>query len=278
MPSAAILGAGPIGSAIAHRLAERARVRDVLLVDDAGTVAAGKALDIRQAGPIDNYNTAVNGTSDVLSAAGADVIVFADSIGEGEWEGERGLALVQRLVRAGTQAALVFAGAKQTWLMEAAAREARVPIDRLVATAAAALPATVAGLIHIETGLAGAKVAVSGRPPSFVIGWTSAHLAGRAIADVVPAHRLLSISQSLTKLWPPGPQAIAASTALVIEGLIEGSREPLHAMAITDGEFGARGAAALLPLEFGNKRIVKRLMPSQSPQERTETASAILRR
>src|SRR5262245_44838908 len=119
MSSVAILGAGPVGSAIAHRLAERARVGEIRLIDEGGSVAAGKALDIRQAGPIDDYDTAIAGGTDLLSAAGADVVVFADAAAEGEWEGERGLGLVQRLVRAGSTAAFVFAGPKQTWLMEA---------------------------------------------------------------------------------------------------------------------------------------------------------------
>ena len=278
MRSAAILGAGPIGGAIAHRLAERGRLNEVRLIDESGMIAAGKALDIRQAGPVDGYDTAVTGSTDLLSCSGADVIVFADAVGDGEWEGERGLALVQRLVRAGSTAPMIFAGPKQTWLMEAAAREARVPIDRIVGTAASTLPNTVAALLHIETGLAGATVAVSGRPPSFVVAWSTATIGGRLVSDVVPPHRLLAISQSVGKLWPPGPQAIAGPTAQAVEGLILGSRTPLTAAVITDGEYGARGAAALLPIELGDKRILKRALPSQSPQERTETGTALARR
>ena len=277
MSSAAILGAGPIGSAIAHRLAEQARIGEVRLIDEAGSVAAGKALDIRQAGPVDGYDTSITGSTDLLSAAGADVIVFADAVTDGEWEGERGLALVQRLVRGGTSAAFVFAGPKQTRLMEAASREGRVPNDRLIGTAAAALPHTVSGLLHIETGLSGAVVTVAGRPPSFVVGWNAATIGGRLVTEVVPAHRLLSISQSLGKLWPAGPQAIAAPTAAVVEGLIAGTRLPITASVITDGEFGVRGIAALMPVELGNKRILKRSLPTQSPQERTETMSVLSR-
>jgi len=278
MSSAAILGAGPIGSAIAHRLAERARIGEIRLIDEGGAVAAGKALDIRQAGPVDGYDTAIAGTTDLLSAAGADVIVFADPVADGEWEGERGLALVQRLVRAGTSATFVFAGPKQTSLMEAAAREGRVPNDRLIGTAAATLPHTVSALLHVETGLSGAVVSVAGRPPSFVVAWSIATIGGRLVTEVVPAHRLLSISQSLGKLWPPGPQAIAAPTAAVVEGLIAGARLPVTASVITDGEFGARGISALMPIELGNKRILKRALPTQSPQERTETTSILSRR
>ncbi len=278
MRSVAIHGAGPHGSAIAHRLAERGRLAEVKLIDEAGAIAAGKALDIRQAGPINGYDTAVTGSTDLLACVGADVIVFADTISDGEWEGERGLAFVQRLVRAGAGSPLVFAGPKQTWLMEAAAREARVPIDRLIATAAGTLSNTAAALVHIETGLAGAAVVVTGRPPAFVVAWSSATVAGRFVSDIVPAHRLVGISQSLGKLWPPGPQAIAGPTTLAVEGLTAGSRTPLLAAVIADGEYGARGVAALLPVELGDKRILRRALPSQSPQERTETATALSRR
>jgi malate dehydrogenase len=277
MSSAAILGAGPIGSAIAHRLAERARLSEIRLIDEAGSIASGKALDIRQAGPVDGYDTAIAGTTDLLSAVGADVIVFADPV-DGEWEGERGLALVQRLVRGGTSATFVFAGPKQTSLMEAAAREGRVPNDRLIGTAAASLPHTVSALLHVETGLSGAVVSVAGRAPSFVVGWSTATIGGRLVTEVVPAHRLHSISQSLGKLWPPGPQAIAAPTAAVVEGLIAGARLPVTASVISDGEFGVRGISALMPIELGNRRILRRALPTQSPQERTETTSILSRR
>jgi hypothetical protein len=273
----AILGAGPIGSAIAQRLAERERVREIRLIDDAGSVAAGKALDIRQAGPIGGYDTPISTASDPLAAAGADVVVFADTAADGEWEGERGLAMVQRLVRAGCTAAFVFAGAKQTWLMEAAARELHVAGERLIGTAAAAIPPTVSALLHIETGESGARVSVAGRPPVFVIGWSTATIGGRLVTESVPAHRLLAISQSLPKLWPPGPQAIAAPTALVVEALGSGSRPLLSGTVITDGEYGTKGMAALLQVELGHRRILRRVVPSQSQQERTETANAILK-
>ena len=278
MSTVAILGAGPIGSAIAHRLAERGRIHEIRLIDDAGSVAAGKALDIRQAGPIGPFDTAISGTFDPLAAVGADAIVFADAVADGEWEGERGLALVQRLIRAGAGGPLLFAGARQTWLMEAAARELHVAPDRLIGTAAATAPFTVAALLHVEIGQSGARAGVTGRPPAFVIAWSAATIGDRLVTDSVPAHRLLAISQSLTKLWPPGPQAIAAPTALVAEALISGDRTPLSAAVITDGEFGARGVAALMPVELGRGRVLRRFVPSQSPQERTDTANSLLKR
>lgn len=253
-------------------------MREIRLVDENGSIAAGKALDIRQAGPIDRYETAITGTSDTLAAAGADLIVLADSIAEGEWEGERGLSLVQRLVRMGSSSPLVFAGPRQTWLIEAVARELRVPTDRLIGTAAATIHHSAAALLHVELGQSGAHVAVAGRPPAFVVAWSAATIGGQLVTECVPAHRLLAISQSLGKLWPPGPQAIAAPTSLVVEALATGSRARLDGLVISNGEFGPGGVATLLPVELGQGRILRRFMPSLSPQEKTDALNALLRR
>ena len=118
MSDVAILGAGPIGAAIAHKLAERERVRTIRLIDPAGTVAAGKALDIAQSGPVDGFDTRVSGASEVLAAAAAAVIVVADGVAEGEWAGETGLAMLGQIVRAGTTAPFVFTGPSQISLLE----------------------------------------------------------------------------------------------------------------------------------------------------------------
>src|SRR6187431_3206247 len=115
MSTVAIVGAGPLGGAIAHALAERERVREIRLIDDRSSVAAGKALDIRQTGPIDGVDTRLEGAGDVLAASGASVIVIADRVDGGEWQGDEGLALVRKLIRAGAAAPIVFAGPAQTW-------------------------------------------------------------------------------------------------------------------------------------------------------------------
>ncbi len=273
MSLVAVFGAGPIGSAIAQRLAERGRVNRVLFIDDNKPVAEGKALDIQQSGPIEGYDTRLSADADPLAAASADVIVFADDTVNGAWDGDRGLALIGRLVRAGVAAPFVFAAPSQTALLETAARELHVAPNRLIGTAASAVSSIVASLVNIELGQTGTNVCVTGRPPSFVVGWSAATIDGALVSERVPAHRLLAISQSIGRLWPPGPQAISAPTTLIVEALIAGSRRLLPAVTILDGELGVRGRAGLLPVELGHGRVIRRDVPSLSPQERTETVT-----
>ena len=269
MSVAAILGAGPIGAAVAHALAVRARFREVRLIDEQGKVAAGKALDLLQTGPILRFDTRLSAVSDLLAAAGGDVVVVADRVDGGEWQGEAGLAMVRRLIAAGVTAPLVFAGPSQTRLMELASSELAVPRDRLVGSAASAVAGAARALVALELDGSADDVdlVVAGRPPALVVGWSSATCAGSLVTSRVPAHRLLAISSSLRRLWPPGPQATGAATARVAEGLAFGARRLVQAVTMLDGEYGARGVAAMLPLSLGNGRILGRHLPSLSPQE-----------
>jgi malate dehydrogenase len=271
MSTVAILGAGALGGALAHRLAARARIDEIRIVDEAAGAATGKALDIQQAGPIQRSETRLTAAADALAAAGASVVVVADAHDGGEWIGERGLQLVEGIVRAGSTAPIVFAGPNQAALMEQTASKLGVPADRLIGTAPSAVVGQVRALVGADADVSGVDVSVTvaGRPPTLVIGWSSATIAGSAIGERLPAHRMRAISSTVGRLWPPGPYAIASATALVVEALASRSRRRHQALAILDGEFGARGIAAMLLLELGHGRVLGRAVPTLSPQERT---------
>jgi hypothetical protein len=100
-------------------------------------------------------------------------------------------------------------------------------------------------------------------------------VSGVLVADRIPAHRLLALSAATQRLWPPGPQSTAAPTALVVEALVSGSRHLHHAVTILGDELGMTGAAAMLPLELGRGRVLQRVVPALSPQERTDLLNSL---
>ena len=77
----------------------------------------------------------------------------------------------------------------------------------------------------------------------------------------------MAISEAVKRFWPPGPYAIGAATARIVEALLMGSRQLHPATTVLDGEPGPSGVATLLPLELGRGRILRRAMPSLSPRE-----------
>lgn len=73
----AIIGAGHTGATLAFIIAERALADVVLLeIPDNEKPARGKALDIKESGPILGFNGSVVGTSNYEDIQGADIVVI----------------------------------------------------------------------------------------------------------------------------------------------------------------------------------------------------------
>ena len=70
----ALVGAGNIGGTLAHLIGLK-ELGDVALFDVFGGVAAGKALDIMQSGPVDGFDAHMTGGSDYAAIEGSDVVI-----------------------------------------------------------------------------------------------------------------------------------------------------------------------------------------------------------
>src|SRR3954447_6191656 len=75
----ALIGAGMIGGTLAH-LAAMPELGDIVLFDIAEGIPEGKALDIAQAGPVDDFDVKLKGSSDYADITGADVCIVTAGI------------------------------------------------------------------------------------------------------------------------------------------------------------------------------------------------------
>ena len=272
MSLVAILGAGPIGGALTHALAERGRIDEVRLIDPEGRIAEGKALDIQQSSPVQQFSTRVTGTTSMAAAAGAGAIVFADFVVGGEIAGDTGLATVRQIARLDRSAPLLFAGGAQRQLMQLAIDELHVAPRRLLGSAPLGLESAVRALAAalIDASPADLAIGIAGVPPrAAVIGWDAATAFNQPIASVLPAHQLASISSRLAALWPPSPYALAAAGARVAEALVNGSRRRYTCFAPIDVAGAGRGLIAAVPVEIMRGGIATALEPALSRHERT---------
>lgn len=300
MSVVAIIGAGDLGGALASKLAGRERVREVRLIDKAAGVAAGKALDILQAGPVEETSTRVTGSGadDIAAAtAGASVIVIADEVGPPvtEIQGEGGLALVRRL-RAQPSPQLsaqlsaegqgpppiVCAGASQAWLVAHAAAELGIPAGQMVGSAPLALVSALRALIALELNGSAQDVSVTlaGQPPqAIVVPWHSATAHGESLERLLDTPTLRRIESRLRYLWPPGPYALASAAARMVEGLLAGTRRTLCGFVAEPARDGSpRAPARPLRIEAapGSRWQVRAAdLPDLSPQQRV-TLDAVL--
>lgn len=281
--TAAIVGAGELGAALASVLAIRDRIREIRLIDGSGTVAAGKALDIQQAAPLHGSAARIIGSTNIEDAAGADVIVLADAHGapSREWQGEQGLALLARIARANSGTPLVLAGAAHAWLVERAVAELGTPWTRIVGSAPVALDAAIRSLAAAEADTSPRTVtlAFTGRPPADVIvSWHAASIDGAPALSRLDSRAISRITKRLPFLWPPGPMALARAAALAIEGLAVGSHAPLGlfvAMPDENARPPAPGRTLIASVRLAPGRVADARLPALSVQERVALDNAL---
>lgn len=277
MREVAIIGAGDLGGATAHLLARQGLAHAIRIVDDAATVASGKALDIAQAAPVQGFDTQMSGTSDIASAAGASVIVVADKASAARGRDET-LQLVKRLAQMAPRAVILCAGASEREVIDRAVSEFRLSRTRVFGSAPEALVAGARALIALAVNGSPRDVAVSvvGAPPDhIVVTWLEAAIGGVAATRVLeePARRRLT--ERIAASWPPGPYALAAAAVAAIDVMAGRSRRTITCFVGPNTESGVRARAAALPVRLGPSGIVEVISPSLSVAEQVVLDNAM---
>ena len=278
MSDVAIIGAGELGGALAHLLARRNVVRAIRLVDATGRIAAGKALDIAQAGAVEGHATEVEGSTDVMAAAGAEIVVMADRAGKGDQQGEDPLALVKSVIQASPNAIIVCAGSSHLDLVDRGVVELRIPRTRIFGSAPEAMVAAARALVALEVDGSPGDVALTllGVPPShIVIPWEDATIGGLGAAQVIAEPHRRRIAAKVQALWPPGPYALAAAAVHVIDALCGGSRRRSTCFVAPDRSAGVRTRTAALPVRLGPDGIQAVLLPELNPGDRVALENAM---
>ena len=279
MSTIAVLGAGDIGAACAQALALRDRTRRILLIDSAASGAAGKALDIQQAGAIAGFHTRLEATADETRGIGCAVLVVADRFAAGspEWHGEEALALLRRVAMS-SDVPIVFAGATQARLMRSASQELRIAARRLIGSASEAFSSAVSAIIAMEARCSPAdvSVAVLGAPPdAFVIPWSEASIAGYALERTITQVQLRRLEARAARLWPPGPYVLGAAAAQVIEGTLDAARRSFNVLTILEGEFGVRDQVAAVPTLLAPHGVAHIRTPLLNRREQVQLDTAL---
>ena len=282
MTTAAIIGAGDIGGAIAHALARRDSANRVWLVDAAGSAAAGKALDIQQSGAIEGFNTQLGGTADVTRIIGCSVCIIADRFGNGspEWQGEDAFAQLVRIIASIPGTPIVFAGAAQAPLIAQLGREGGVQRHRLIGSAPEALASAVRSIVAMEARCSPTEVMLTvlgTAPAGFVIPWSEASIGGYGLEHVLSQVQRTRVAARAARLWPPGPFALGQAAACVSAAVLNSARRAFSVLTMLSGEFGIRDRVGAVPAILSSSGIVHARIPSLSVRERVELETALTR-
>ena len=277
----AVVGAGPVGGATAHRLATTDGVREIRLVDAAYKIAAGTALDILQAGPVENSDVDVTAHRDLHSVVGATVILVADPVGSADTErGDReGLDTLRKLADLNPRAVIICVGASHHQLIERAVSADVVSGKRLIGSAPAAFASALRAVVAVELRCSPRDVSLSvlGVPPTrLVIPWGVASARGVPLSELLDPPRFSRLKQKVERLWPPEPYTLAAAAAYLTKTLLLGFVErSCPSFVVLDGELGIRRRAAAVNITLSSRGVARVLEPSLTPQERVQLTRAL---
>jgi malate/lactate dehydrogenase len=221
----------------------------------------------------------LSGSNDVSAAAGAGIVVVADRVGGGEWQGEDGLLLLKRLAQTASGAVIVCAGAAQRELVERGVRELRFMRARLFGSAPEALAGGARALVALAVNGSPRDVALSvlGVPPHHtVIPWADATFAGFELTRLVDEPSRRRLAARVAALWPPGPYALATAATMVIEAMVGRSRRIAGCFVAPDSSAGTHTRAAAMPVRLGPAGIVDVLLPSLSEVEQVALDNAMM--
>jgi malate dehydrogenase len=258
MPFVAILGAGPLGGALAYALASRGRFDEVRLIDPEKTLAAGKALDILQSGPVDGYSTRVTGSASLDAAAGAWVTVLADPITPDP------LNHLKDLHKRSPGAVIVCADSAHHLVVARAVATGAVPPDRLVGSAPTAAAAAARALLALDADTSPSAVHVgiaSGEARPCVVDWSRTSVDGAPAENACRRDQRDRVNARLAGLWPLGAYTLGAAAARVAEAAWFGSRQAFPCWWVTDGGV-APPAVSLVRFAPGGR---VRVLPSGVP-------------
>ncbi|MBI3493705.1 MAG: hypothetical protein HY047_18305 [Acidobacteria bacterium] len=279
MQTVAIVGAGELGGAVAHVLARRNAVRSIVLIDETGRVAAGKALDIAQAAPVEQFSTDLSGSTDVSSAAGASVVVLADRVGGADWQGDEGLLMLRRIAQMTSNAVILCAGASQRDLVDRGVCELHLPRTRVFGSAPEAFASGARARVALAVNGSPRDVALSvlGVPPAhLVIPWECATAAGRTLSRALDEPTRRQLAARIVSMWPPGPYALASAASAVIESMTGRSRRLASCFVAPDTTAGTRTRTAALPVRLSASGIAEIVLPSLSVAEQVALDNAMM--
>ena len=275
----AIIGAGTLGGALAHLAASHDLYREIRLIDDAGDVAAGKALDIRQAGPIERFGTAVVADSSPAAATGANLVVLTGPAAapDTEWDAQSGLDRLRQVAAFGRGAVVICAGAGQRRLVERGVSEAALDRRRLIGSAPEALRGALRAIVALEVGCEASEVALAllGNPPRHaVVPWSQATVGGLSLEARLPLPKQRRLRERAAALWPPGPYALAAAAARVAASLTTGSSRETSCFVVVDGELGVRRQALAAPVRLCADGVQRVVEPKLNAREQSRLEAA----
>ncbi|MGB3713919.1 MAG: malate dehydrogenase [Candidatus Promineifilaceae bacterium] len=289
----AFYGAGNVGATAAHWLAGM-ELGDCVLFDIFGEVAAGKALDLFEAGPPMGIDTRITGGSDPGVIEGADVVVVTAGVPRrkdpetGKFPSRDELVKINQDVMVSVseninkyapESIVVVVTNPLDAMCHVVKQVTDFPRERIIGQAGALDTGRYKTFIAMELGVSVEDIhgiVLGGHGDTMVPLPRHTSVAGIPVTELMSEEKLEAIIARTAKgggeivglLGYSGYYAPAAGVAIMVESILKDKKRVLPCAVYTKGEYGYHDLFIGLPVVLGRKGIEQIIAMELNDKER----------
>jgi malate dehydrogenase len=292
-----VVGAGNVGATCAQELARR-DYADVVLVDIIPRYAAGKALDMNQAGSVLGYEPNVVGTEGYEETEGSDVVVITAGKPRSPGMSRDDLvttneaivgSVTKEVVGRSPGSTIVVVSNPLDAMCHVAKAVSRFPKERVVGMAGILDTARFAAFIAWETGASVrdvTAVVLGGHGDQMVPVVSATTVGGVPLEQLATRSRIAKMVERTRKgggeivdlLGTSAWYAPGAAAAQMVDAICLDQKRVLPCTAYLDGEYGVRGLYMGVPAKLGARgveEIVALKLTTDEKRMLRESAAAV---
>ncbi len=293
-----IIGAGNVGATAAHWAASR-RLGDVVLLDVVEGIPQGKALDLCQGGPIDEFSNMVTGSNDYKDSADSDVVIITAGLARKPGMSRDDLlaknvsivkSCAEQAAKHSPDCVMIVVTNPIDAMVYTAFKVSGFPRERVIGMAGVLDSARYRTFLAMELGIAPRDVnaMVMGIHGDNMLPLVRlANASGIPVTDLIPAERLAEIVKRTQQggieivnhlktgsaFYTPGLAAVEMAEAVLLD-----SKRLLPCAAYLEGEFGFSGCFLGVPVVLGSagvERIVEFELTGEEQEAMLLSESAV---
>ena len=270
-----VVGAGNVCATLVQRLAER-DYADLVMVDIVDGLPQGKALDLREAGPVVGYDTYITGTNTYKETAGSDICVITSGLPRKPGMSrddlvETNMKIVRevtaKLVKASPKTILIVVSNPLDAMCHVALKTSGFPRERVIGMAGILDTARFRSFIaeDLDVSVRDVQAYVLGGHGDTMVPLTRyTTVAGVPVEKLIERKRLAGIVQrardggaEVVALLKTGSAFYAPSAAVteMVDAIVLDQKRILPCAAQLAGEYGYKGLFIGVPCKLGSKGL-----------------------
>lgn len=282
-----VVGAGNVGATAGQLIAAKG-LADVVLVDIVEGVPQGKALDLAETGPVEQYDSRITGTNDYKDTANSDIVVITAGIPRKPGMSRDDLlktnynivkGVTEQVVKYSPNTIIIVVSNPLDAMAQAAFRVSGFPRERVIGMAGVLDSARFRAFIAMELNVSVSNIhafVLGGHGDTMVPLPRYSTVSGIPITELLPKETIDRLCQRTanggaeivsllkTSAW----YAPGASVVEMVDAILNDRKKILPCAAYLDGEYGISGLFVGVPVKLGEKGIEQVIQITLTLEER----------